>query len=92
MIELGEVPCLNVLLAGVDPAVGKAKGLAENVYNFPEPIPERMTQLRQDNKLTGDIILYNGDGDFLLKTWQQYKEEPELFPGKFTCRALKLRR
>ena len=36
-----------------------------------------MEELRSAGKLLGDVILYNGDGDFKLAKWLLYKDNPE---------------
>ena len=90
-IELGEISCLNVILAGVDPVVANEKGLVKNAYDLPPPVPARLEELRRGGQLCGDIVLYNGDGDFYLQTWLKYTESPEEFDGIFlVCSSLPL--
>ena len=78
MLELGDIPVLSVHLAVVDPD-GAPKSLKENKYQLPTPEPEPLESLRKQGRLRGDIIVFNGDGDFTLDTWVQYQENPEDF-------------
>jgi hypothetical protein len=78
MLELGDIPVLSVHLAVVDPDAAP-KSLKENNYQLHTPDPEPLESLRKQGRLRGDIIVFNGDGDFTLDTWVQYQENPEDF-------------
>jgi len=77
-VELGEIAMLGAMLVVADPDdPNRPSTLKENKYDMPPPEPPRMEELRKAGKLLGDIILYNGDGDFKLDKWLVYKEHPE---------------
>ena len=76
--ELGEIAALGAILVVADPDdPSKPSTLKENKYDMPPPEPGRMEELRSAGKLLGDVILYNGDGDFKLAKWLLYKDNPE---------------
>jgi hypothetical protein len=77
-VELGEIAALGAILVVADPDdPSKPSTLKENKYDMPPPEPGRMEELRSAGKLLGDVILYNGDGDFKLAKWLLYKDNPE---------------
>mmetsp|Transcript_80798 Transcript_80798/g.130960 ORF Transcript_80798/g.130960 Transcript_80798/m.130960 type:complete len:139 (+) Transcript_80798:66-482(+) len=81
MLELGEISPLNVMVGVMDPdAPGNGPNSEKlNTYEMPDPQPKRVGDLRKEGKLFGDILVYNGDGDFQLDRWIMYKENPEDF-------------
>ena len=79
-MELGEIAPLGAIIVVADPDdPNRPSALVANNYDMPLPEPNRMEELRRAGKLLGDVILYNGDGDFKLDKWLVYKDHPEEF-------------